>query len=197
MTTEARVQAAGAAALALAIGFVAIGSGSAADDKDVRDAIFKIADALQNKDADGAKRQAQALAKANELDAVMDLFKLRTKKGVGIGETPNAIMPDGIEQKIINLAKKKLPQKQLDKEADSLVRAAYIAAAISEVARLKVPEKDDGMKKKKDWIDWSEGLSKSALDLADAAKSKNPDKVKSAATTVNSNCNNCHGVFRD
>jgi hypothetical protein len=192
---NARMLAAGAA---LALGFCLLSAGgTSADDKDVRDPTDKIAEAIAKGDTATAKKLAAGLAKSTELDNVMRQMALRTKKGRGVGAKANEVMPDGIEAKIIALSKKPLPQKQLDTESKAITDAAYIAAAIGEVAHSKPPEKDEGMKKKKDWMGWSEEMSKSAVQLADAAKAKKPNDVKAAATKLNNSCSNCHGVFRD
>jgi cytochrome c556 len=74
---------------------------------------------------------------------------------------------------------------------------AYRIAAIAEVAHAKPPEKEDAKKKEKAWMQWSGDMGQAALGLADAAKSKKPADVKTAAAKLNTACNTCHGVFRD
>src|SRR4051812_7606753 len=88
------------ALLAVSVWVVAAADSRSADDKNqVKNDILKLAQG-----SGGAK--AEDIAKA-ELGDVMQLFKPRTKGGVGIGPAPGAITPDGIELKIINLATKK------------------------------------------------------------------------------------------
>jgi Cytochrome C' len=202
MKQQARVLVTGTAALSLAIGFLVVGSGGAADDKaDLRDIIQKIADALEKKDSEQAKKLAEEVAKSHDLDDVMNLMSKRDPAGkakrFGVGKKPGAITPDGIEAKIQNMGKKPLPQPQIDKEAPDLVEMAYRVAAIAEVAHAKPPEKDEPKKKKKDWLAWSGDMQKKALSLAEAAKAKKPTEIKNAIATLNSTCNECHGVFRD
>jgi hypothetical protein len=197
MKTQVRTLLSGAAGLAVGIGLVAgTANSGAADEKEVRAAILKMADMIEKNDAAGAKKQAAAMKDAELLDA-MNLLALRSRKGLGVGADPDKIKPDGIEAKLIGMGRKPLPQAQLEKEAADLARMAYVIAAISEVARVKVPEKDEGQKKRKDWIMWSEEMRQSAEQLARAAKAKNAAETKTAAAKVNSSCNNCHGVFRD
>src|SRR5262249_29943710 len=132
---------------------------------------------------------------------VMNLMALRKagskKFAFGVGDVPGKITPDGIEAKIMGLGRKAPPAKTLENESPALVKMAYRVAAISKVAQTKVPEKDEGMKKRKDWIEWSQSMETTAKELAEAAKGKDPSKVKTAAAKLNSNCNNCHGTFRD
>src|SRR5580704_4270452 len=91
-----------AAAIALVVGtgmFVGLGRGWAADDEDkeVADAVRKIAKAVAANKPDEAKKEAEALvAKTKDLGDVMNMFKARKNGGLGIGPKPGAIMPDGI-----------------------------------------------------------------------------------------------------
>jgi cytochrome c556 len=91
-----------------------------------------------------------------------------------------------------------LPQKELDAYAADLARAAYIAAAVAEVAKDKCPvTKKEGDKDPKDWKNWVESMQKAALELADAAKTKKPSAVKAAADKVDGACKTCHKVFKE
>jgi hypothetical protein len=202
MKKRARVLVLGAAVLSLVIGFLAVASSGAADDKaDLRATVQKIADAIQNKDMDQAKKLAQEVAKGNDVEDVMHLMNKRDAAGkakvFGIGKKPNAINPDGIEAMIQNLSKKPRPQTQIEKESPALVEMAYRIAAIATIAHAKPPEKDEPKKKKADWMEWSADLEKTAISMADAAKAKKPVDVKNAAAKVNTTCNTCHAAFKD
>ena len=170
-------------------------------DTDYRAAIQKLADAIKKHDTAQAKLLAEDLAKSGELLGVMNTLEKRDPAGkklvFGVGKKPGSISPDGIEAKIQSLSRKPQAQKLIDKESADLAEMGYRVAAIAEVARIRVPEKDEGMKKKKDWIEWCDAMRTSAEEFAEAAKAKNPSGVKTAAAKLNSSCNNCHGVFRD
>ena len=58
-------------------------------------------------------------------------------------------------------------------------------AAIAAVAKLKAPEKDEGAKKKKDWLEWADSMHKDAAALAAAIKTKDTSAVKNAAVKLN------------
>ncbi len=198
MKTEVRGLIAGALLLALGLWLIAgAETGGAADGKDPRAALLKIAELIEKGDDAAAKKEAALLAKDADLGDVMNLMLPRTKKGVGVGTEAGKITPDGIEAKLINIARKPLPQKQLDYEATALARLAVITAAVSEVAQAKVPQKDEGAKKRADWTMWAKEMRQASGQLAQSAKTKNPTEVKTAAAKLNSACNNCHGVFRD
>src|SRR5438046_2086326 len=113
MNTHARLLALGVAVLVVAGGLLVINGGSAAEKENAaRDVILKMADALEKDDAAEAKKQAEALKKANVED-IMGLFKLRTKDGLGIGAKAGAITPDGIEAKLMAVGKKAPTAKDL------------------------------------------------------------------------------------
>ncbi len=84
------------ATLSLGAGFLS--AVAAADDKDIKGTVLKIADALEKNDAAGAKKLAESL-KDEDLEDVMHLFKPRKDKGLGIGSKAGAVKPDGIELK--------------------------------------------------------------------------------------------------
>lgn len=179
--------------------------------KEMREVILKIAGSFEKKDQQGAKKQAADLSKklladkrAVEMEDLMHLFVLRSKKGLGVGTKAGAVMPDGIEKKIEALSDKALTAKQLDEEAKGLEEMGYQVAALAEVAAL-VPwdndameplKKDKGKKKLKDWEKWSMDMRDASLALAEAAQKKNIDGVKSAADRANTACTRCHDVFR-
>jgi Cytochrome C' len=198
MRTDARGLVIRAAFLVLAFGVVASArSRIAPTDGEIRGEILKLADAIEKGD-DATQGHANEIAKKTELEDVMDLFRLRAKKGLGVGDRPGAVTPDGIEALIMNLGKRELRKDQLAAESKDLARAAYVTAAIAEIAENKCPvERKQGEKDPKSWRSWAKDMRKNALELAKASQSRNAKAVKTAATKVNSSCNACHAVFRD
>jgi cytochrome c556 len=203
MKLHARVLGLEVITLAAGIGLLAIaGGGSAADDdpkaKEIREYVLKLAEAMEKNNAAEIKAQTDALKKYDLLP-IMKQLKLRDNGGIGIGQK-GTITPDGIEAKLINLARNRPPlmKPQLEKESKDLAKAAYIMAAIAEVAKDKCPvKKKMGDKDPKDWAQWSEEMSKFSKELAKAAEAKDVDKVKTTSAKLNGACNACHGVFRD
>jgi Cytochrome C' len=180
-----------------------------------RAAALQLSDAVEKGQLDAAKTQAAALASLKgsgpgnppaadlddkvELEGVMNLLRLRSKGGLGFGLKPpaGAATADGIEAKVMGLAKRPLPAADLKKQADDIVRSAHILAAVSEVSDLHTPKKKMGDKDPKDWTTWTKDMRDASLQLAEAAKKNDPAAVKAAASKLNSSCNNCHGTFRD
>src|SRR5262249_39556256 len=136
-------------------------------------------------------------AKKSPLENVMDLLKLRSKQGLGIGPGPGSIKPDGIEAQIINLSKKAMKPNDLEARSKDLAQAARITAAIALVAQHSCPvAKKEGDKDPKQWDRWSRDMYEEAIRLAAAAQSHNPKDVKTIASKLDSSCNSCHAVFK-
>src|SRR5262249_34263922 len=132
MRTRIRLLVVGAAILALGAWVLqGAGPGTAADtDKGPREDVRKIADLIEKGDTAAAKTQAKAVAAKADLEDVMHAFSLRSSKGEGIGPTPGAVKPDGIEAKIQNMTKRPVPA-ELKEHGAALQRACYIAAAVA------------------------------------------------------------------
>lgn len=199
MSLYARKMVAGVVGVALTLSAL-VGAGTAADDEKgvpeaLKTSVDKIAGAIEkNKSAD-VKKDTEDLKKFG-LKLSMRLFK--TRKGHGFGViAANAADKDGIERKIEALAEEPLSADDLGKESAALVTAAYRTAAIAAIAESRPPAKDDGKKKVKDWQKWSAEMKSSALEFAEAAKSKQPAAVQKAAKKVQDSCTKCHDVFRD
>lgn len=203
MKAHARVLGIGVVVLAAACLIGPAGSGNAADEKEdpkakeIRAALLKLTEAIEKGDAGETKKASEALQKY-ELLPIMKNMKLRANGGLGVGAQPGAITPDGIEAKVIGMARKNMTKGELEKQGAELAKAAYVIAAIAEITPAKAPVKTKmGDKDPKDWAKWSEDMSKFSRELAKAAQAKDPDKVKAAAANLNSSCNSCHGIFRD
>jgi hypothetical protein len=188
-------------AMVAGIGLLSGGYASSADEQGgLKGSVQKVADALASDNAAEASKLAADIAKSGEIEEVMNLMKRRDqakdkKKVFGVGETPGESKPDGIEARVLNL--KKTSKSQLDKDNAALITMAYRIAAIAEIAKAKPPEKDEGNKKKVDWLKWAGSMGDSAKELATAAKNKSLPEFKAAADKLNSACSNCHSTFRD
>jgi hypothetical protein len=170
----------------------------AADPKDAKAGVLQVADLFQKKDNDAAKKAAADFAKGADLDDVMGLLKLRAKKGLGVGPKPGPPRSDGIEAFILNLDKRAPAKAVLEKQGPDFERAAYVSAAIGEIAIYKCPvEKKQKDKDPVKWKQWSEDMRDASLELADAFKAKDASAIKKAGRKLNDSCTNCHGVFRE
>jgi cytochrome c556 len=207
-----------AATLVSGIGLVvAVDSGAAADKdketpeekaarKEAQEAVIQLADMIGDpKKADDIKKMATDLAEKMKKEdigiaavgPVMSGMKLRDKGGLGVGKS-GAYSPDGIEAKIMALAKKKLTAAEATAQANDIAQLAKITAAIGEVADLHAPTMKKAGKDPKDWKKWSNEMRDDALDLAKIVQGAKPDpgKIKDAATKLNGTCTDCHDKFR-
>jgi hypothetical protein len=189
----------GGIASALVVWSLALVSRAADEDKEMRDTIDKVADLMAKKDLATAKTQGEAIAnKLDEVAPAMDTLKPRGDGGFGVGTKPGAITPDGIEKKLIEMGKKPMAPAQVTAQADALERLGERVAAVAEIAQHKCPvKKKEGAKDPKDWDTWTKEMRQGGLDLADAAKAKDANKVKAAVNKLNTSCSDCHAVFRD
>jgi cytochrome c556 len=172
----------------------------AADDEELKQLcqeIPKLAQAMKKKDQAEVKKLIEKLKK-NNLDAIMGVCGLRNLGGLGVGDKPGAIKPDGIEKKVEGLGKKALLPNQLKDEAPAIAKMAWEIAAINEITIAHTPDKDMGQAKKKTWTDSAKDLQIAALELATAAEAKtlDPKTVQKAASRVDNNCQKCHGEWR-
>jgi hypothetical protein len=174
-------------ALGVAVAFGLSLVKAAEDDKDVKAAVLKLADAVAKNDDATVKKLVDELKK-QDLEEIMYTMKPPTKKGLDV-------VKEGIETKIIALSKK---ANDVAKNADAYEKMGNIIAAIAEVAAVKCPvEKKQGEKDPKDWANWAKEMKEGGKELAAAAKAKDAKKVNAAAKKINGACSACHGVFRD
>jgi hypothetical protein len=184
------------------LGVVAVGvslligdRGSAGDDKSIREGILKIATGIAKGDASAAAQAKSLASKVEEVEEVMNLFKLRTKKGLGIGSKAGSVTPDGIELMLNKIGRDAPSQNFATKEAEALEEMAFRIAAVAEVVVNK-PPKGEPAAKQKDWVKWAKEMREAAPKLAEAAKTKSPAELQKAAAKINAACNNCHSVFK-
>jgi cytochrome c556 len=159
--------------------------------------IPKLAEAIKKKDNAQVKKLVEEMKKSN-LDAIMATCGLRNLGGIGVGDKPGAIKPDGIEKKVEALGKKAILPTQLKDEAAAIAKMAYEIAAVNELTIAHTPDKDMGQAKKKTWVDSCKDLQTAALELAAAAEAKSPDPkvIQKAAARVDTNCQKCHTEWR-
>src|SRR5262249_6923852 len=185
------------AIILLAVGIIP-GTTMAAEREDVCKALIKLAELLEKNDKADTAKQASAIAESlDSIDEVMYLMSRRrgTKGGMGVGDKPGAITPDGIEAKITDLAKKELTNERLAKEAKAIQRMAHITVAIAEVTKHKSPPL--AKKYKQIWLDSTEEMRRFSVDLARAAEKKDAKALREAAQKIDASCNKCHQPFQD
>ena len=195
--SKLRIWIAGAIAATVGGAILLTGATGAGENKEIRDGIDKIAATLQKGDKDGAKTQADALAKKiDDLADAMDLFKPRKKNGFGVGDKPGAINPDGIEQMLLKIGRDAPTAGTLKKDGAAYEQMGFRIAALGMIAAAKGAPKTGAKGNAKDWSGWANDTVAGGIALAEAAKSKGSADVKTASSKLNNACNSCHTVFR-
>jgi hypothetical protein len=179
----------------------------------LRDNALRLLRSVADGQIDAARRQAanffdMARAQADarpvalkdlvELDEVESLMKLRRRWGLGIGPPPGAAANrDGIELRLMALARKAPTAEELDADAEHLARAALVTAAMADLLDAYTPDKKVGNKEPKDWKQWTGEMRAASEELEGAARAKDAKGLKAAATRLTRACADCHSVFRD
>jgi cytochrome c556 len=148
------------------------------------------------KDEEQVKTAAE-MAKKNPIDLVMVQYKPRSRNGWGVGPKPDTVLPDSIELKYMDLARRAKPANTLKKEAPALVEMAKRTVAISNITYHYGEKfgKADPVK----WKKLTDDVKQGSQELIKALEKATPDpeEVKTAASKANSGCVNCHSEFRD
>ena len=151
----------------------------------------------KDKDKKEIAKAAEDLDKKTDLKHIMwAAYKPREKGGLGVGPKANAIRPDGIEAKLINMSKKEMPAAQLAKEGPAIMRMAETAKAMADIAERNTPKKNEPKKPIADWTKANKAQRDAAQELIDAVKANKADKVLEATNNLYHSCTNCHSVFR-
>jgi hypothetical protein len=176
--------------MVLAAGLTGVGAFQAPEDKEAKGAREQVLQLA--KEAEAGKKvtsKAAALGKRYEdLSALKVIYKARQRGGIGFGPRPTY----GIEQKIIDVTKKVLSPADLKKESAELVRLAHINIVLAEATRAHTPAKDFSRMTPKLWIQYVGDMKKASQDLIKAVKASDAKGVKTAATRLNTSCNECH-----
>jgi len=107
---------------------------AAPDNKAVASAVLEQANMVGKKDWAALCKDGRGIARKYDTDELMYLLKPRNARkhpGLGVGDRPGVIKPDGIEQKICSLVKRVTPEDV--KHSRDLERLAEITAAIASV----------------------------------------------------------------
>jgi hypothetical protein len=193
-------------ALVLGLTLAAAGVVFCADDEPspAEPDVQRLADRAGKKDWADLSKEGAAVAKKlkaekRELLDVMNVFRKRMKdngvQGIGVGDKPGSIKPDGIEAKIINMS---LRVTQADlKHARDLARMAKVTAAVAAVAthmpNVKARRTPADIRK---WQKYSREMQGASLRLAESLKSTDAAAIRKAATKLLDNCTNCHNDYR-
>lgn len=165
----------------------------------VREGVLRLADAIGQKDQANANRIASELVPQTPFEDAMGLMKLRKQRGLGVGPAPaTARSDDGIEAKLLNLAKRAPKPHDVQAGAGDWARAGYVTAAIARIAEPQCPVKaKQGKKDPASWVKWCQDMGREGVDFAAACDGKDPRAIQRAASKLTATCNACHADFKD
>ncbi len=178
----------------------------------LRDNALRIKTALADEDFKAGRRQADALLDYDrrpprsegaalrglmDLEEVKCLLRGRRSGGLGVGPATPAGNRDGIEVRIILLARKAPAQAELDAESAELARAAAVVDGMADLIDAYTPDKKVGDKDPKDWKAHTDEMRAGAAALETAARAKDVKAVQAAAARLYASCIGCHEIFRD
>ena len=181
-----------------------VSAGRSADDdevdprvvKEASETLTKLAKDMDRMKAADVKKVGDDMARKYSLEQVMWSLKLRSKLGVGVGAVAGAIKPDGIEFKLIDLAKEKLPAGKVAAEGAALIQAARLTGALGRVTLSFTPPPAKPGTPVGSWEKFSKEMQKGSADLEAALKKADPKAIQTAATTLRASCVECHAAYR-
>lgn len=135
--------------------------------------------------SDGSAKTAPVeLNKHTDLDIIMHQFKAERSGGLDLEKKFHAQV--------------KHRGKLTADNYKEIVPMTYQFAVIAQYAETMAPERDEGAKKRNDWINWSQEMGQLSLATAKAAQAPKPDDraVKDLLMKIDANCTSCHKVFR-
>jgi hypothetical protein len=133
------------------------------------------------------------------LREIMDILQVQKKGGDGIASELQVNIRlkgalNGVEEKVRNLAQKKLSEPVLDKASKELSLLSYKLAVLGEITHEYPAPKKKGTPK--EWSELSIEMRDAAIELAAASKKKDAEAVHKSANRLNSSCSQCHSLFR-
>jgi hypothetical protein len=179
----------------------------------LRDNALRLQNALAERQIGPARKHADRLfdlsrAPANdrrapfrdllELDDLEILMKPRPRGGLGAGAS--AALPanrDGIEMRLLFLARKVPTAAEMNADAEHLVRLATVTAAMATLLDAYVPLRRVGNQDPNDWRKWTAEMRVASEELEGAARAKDAMGTRAAAQRLRASCADCHNVFRD
>ncbi len=165
----------------------------------VRGTALKVAEDAKNKNYQAAMQEVDNLKslKGNgggnakfptdlDVEDIMRPFALPSTGGLGI------------EKELLGLGRRPLGAQALSQRSRQLTSFGYRAAAIAELAKRNPSDTaQKNAANRKMWDGWADDMAKAAVEFAEAARSKDPKQLKTAAVKLNNSCSQCHEKFRN
>jgi hypothetical protein len=145
--------------------------------------VLKLAAMLRVNDP-GSTARARALARQHDVEEVHQVFRNRSRGGLGIETALHA------------LRKRPLTRRELARRRDDLKRTAEVVWAVAEVTRFQARTDPAFRRRRGQWLKASDEMRRSALSFLAAVRAGDPKKVYRAADRVTVSCHACHTDYR-
>jgi hypothetical protein len=155
-----------------------------------REAVIHLVDARSRSEAT-APDEEKAIATKYDIKYVMWLFRHREKGGLGVGPTPDAVLPDGIELKLITLERKPLTDRQIEEQRGDLIRMVETTLAIAEVTGHYADTCTTPQTRPR-WESSSKEMAEGTKELMKAITDGDAKAIQKSARRVNKACEACH-----
>jgi hypothetical protein len=139
------------------------------------------------KGKDVATRAAALKKNFRSIGAAMRLYNPRDRGGFGFG--PKGV---GMEYRLVTIGEDGISADVLKKESAELRRLAAVSIVMGEVVRGFAPAKPFLGRGKKEWDRDVDAMKAASASLLKAIEANSPKDVRTAVTSINNACNNCH-----
>jgi len=181
---------------ALVLGGSALTVAPAADNKVGAEGVLKLSEQVRSKEWGELVRDGRKIAEEKNLFDLHTLFTVRrpgvTRSGLGVGESPGAVTPDGIEAKLYRLARRRLTALEMTAEGKALARMGDVTAAIAAVTASQGEEARRVPPAR--WQQLSKEMYVEARAFRDAVRANDLAKVQQSAAQLAGVCSQCHAA---
>jgi hypothetical protein len=135
-------------------------------------------------------KSAKAILQRHDLDEIKQALRQREKGGVGVGKWQQG-KANGIESKLLILARRDPTAAQLKAESADLLKMTHVLIASAEVTKVGAPNYNSSSRRKRYLQDCDE-MKGGSLDLLKAVKDSDTKATRKAALRIQNACSGCH-----
>ncbi|MCI0643016.1 MAG: hypothetical protein L0Y72_19650 [Gemmataceae bacterium] len=162
----------------------------------LRDQALNVVKALTDGRIDDAKKAAKLLGPDIKADPAAKPDAVDFAKHLELKEVMKQFSSERFGGYGIELAIETLVETKGEGDFDKTANLAYKVAFIGTAAQAYPPEKDEGKKTKKSWLEFSKDMHAAAVALGDAANAKRGADIGKLANHLSETCIKCHDIFR-
>ena len=158
--------------------------------------VERVADALGNPEQ--FKKLAEELGAKHELESISWTLKPREKGGLGVGAQADAIYPDAIELKLLQMGGRKgITAADFNANKAAYQRIAEIICAVAEATPYygaKYARRPGQLRR---WNAFANDMRVWGHELRRVVKAKDVMNLQTVARKLNQSCSDCHASLRD